>query len=158
MTYAATTARDPEAINAGVIDTFDGVITAGTVINRGDIVIWSSTIYTPATASSEGASVAGVAIGTSPRPVGGGATISQTTLEIRRRGVVSMKTESGTNYTNGMLVCPGTVDAQSVIEATSGNANYWFGFVWLPEGGTVAGAAGTYINVYLLPQWPKAGA
>jgi hypothetical protein len=160
MTFAATTSRNPERMIAP--DTCAYRANTGATINPGDLMkyVGTASFYaTPMTVNTEGPSFCGVAISNIPISSSiDNASGLEKLITVRRRGVVSMKTETGSNYGHGDAVMAGTVDAQSVVPTGQNSDTYTIGYVWDPTGSAyTAGATGTtYVLVILRPNYTSA--
>ncbi|HXI01814.1 MAG TPA: hypothetical protein VNI57_01430 [Candidatus Saccharimonadales bacterium] len=158
MSYTDTTSKDRQAILGGRLVQDFGAIDADTVINQGDMLKFDTSAkqYLPMAASTDGAAFAGVAAGDNPM-----ASLNEkrTSIQFTRKGVFRFKTTNSETYYHGVAVVNDT-DAQTVRLYNSGggdSAANIVGYVHLPEGGTVTGAAGTEIEVEIRTNYPAAG-
>ena len=153
-------------------ETYDHVlagipIVPGQVINEGDIVVWDNALAAGngslrvAVAQVDMANYMGTAMQQSPIASLGDFTSS---MEIRRGGIVRLKTTPGETYKHFQPVFFNeTLDGQSITNGTNtGARTVPVGFAQIPPeltmngATTLLGAAGTDIDVWIKPNFPVA--
>ena len=125
-------------------------------IEMGDLLQWDTSTNTAKRLAlvANAAAFIGVAEGAVP-PTSNidNSTLLVTTLTVRKKGTFSFKTSVGDTYANGDSVTIGA-DNQTVLkDATAGHI---IGYVDLPLGTTVTGAAGVEVPVRIRPNFPVA--
>lgn len=161
----ATVSRNPDRR-----ETYDHVLAGiplvpGQAINEGDVTTWDNTLAAGngalrvAVTQADMANFMGVSLQQSPI-ASLGDTINS--IEIRRGGIVLMKTTPGETYKHFQPVYFNeTLDAQTITNGTNAGARTVpVGFIQIPPEltmngvATLLGAAGTNIDVWLKPNFP----
>jgi len=120
-------------------------------IDAGDVVKWDTTnLYAVRQATGAAGDCVGVSMDTIPLPSRIDSTDVVDRIRVRSEGVFSFKTTASETYKHGLWVEVGA-DSQTV-KLTSTDANK-IGKVWLPDGQSVTGAAGTEVQVKIMPQY-----
>ncbi len=128
-------------------------ITATPTIADGSLMEWDATnLEVGLLAAGSAANCIGVAEGQIPIA----SNIDNTTglenrIKVRAEGEFKFKTTSGDTYEHGLAVETGA-DALTIKLGTPTAANK-VGIVWLPKGESIAGGAGVFVTIKIMPQY-----
>jgi hypothetical protein len=131
--------------------------------NQADLLYWDSSakVVKALDSDAHAATLVGVALRsafiapyTSINQSGGPAMLKQyfDTALVGFGDIYSFFTTVGDTYAPGDTVYLGA-DAQTITN-TAGGSTHGLGTVWMPLGGTLAGAAGVFVNILVVPQTP----
>jgi len=154
----STTSQNNQVYDKGT-PLFYPVLTDGTYdINQNDLVYFdtSAKVIKPLDSDAHAAYLAGVALQQSKLNVYGSSSYPQGGIQVATKGIFKFLMTSGDTYYHGDAVYFST-DAQHVTN-TAGGMTHILGYVWLRPGqSSLAYAAGSYVEVLIVPAFPVAG-
>lgn len=124
-------------------------------INAGDLTWFDTgtTLLKPLDTDAHAAFLVGVAYDSSFLNLYGTKKY-ESSITVQSVGYGRFKTTSGDTYAHGNACYLGA-DAQTITNTVGGNSHI-IGYIFLPNGNTVTGGAGTLVEMILAPQYPTA--